>query len=202
MEKIFETLCRNFKYYFLHFLFLPILVSLVLYFIILIVKYKKMEGETSFSDSLKENIINRKNLLVIVPILYSFILYHATVTNRIITNQRFEPLSDIFGGWKIVELQYFYDFSPVWNVVMFLPMAFITSVSLRYIKNIEFSNLKITTISSLFSFILSLLIEISQIIFHAGTFQFSDLFYNTLGGFVGALIYILIINICKKSTKR
>lgn len=203
MRKVLETLQRNFKYYFLHFLLIPILVTVLFYLIFLVIKFKKTKCEISFKDFLKDNIFNIKNLLTMVPVLYSLILYHSTVTNRIITNQRFEPLSNVLGGWKIIEWQYFYDLSPVWNIVMFLPMAAVIYAFLRYSKNIKISNLKMLTFSSLLSLLMSLIIEVSQIIFHAGTFQISDLFYNTLGGFIGAMIYFVIINISKKiSTKR
>ena len=40
----------------------------------------------------------------------------------------------------------------------------------------------------LFSFV----IEFSQLLFHLGTFQISDLVYNTLGGTVGGLAYYII----------
>ena len=42
--------------------------------------------------------------------------------------------------------------------------------------------------SGLFSFV----IEFSQLLFHLGTFQISDLVYNTLGGTVGGLAYYII----------
>lgn len=38
-------------------------------------------------------------------------------------------------------------------------------------------------------FLCSFFIEFSQLILRLGTFQLSDLFYNTLGGFLGGLIY-------------
>ena len=42
--------------------------------------------------------------------------------------------------------------------------------------------------SGLFSFV----IEFSQLLFHLGTFQISDLVYNTLGGTIGGLMYYVI----------
>ena len=40
--------------------------------------------------------------------------------------------------------------------------------------------------------IFSFVIEFSQLLFHLGTFQISDLVYNTLGGTVGGLAYYII----------
>lgn len=39
--------------------------------------------------------------------------------------------------------------------------------------------------------VFSLLIEFFQLLFHLGTFQFSDLTYNTFGGAVGGVIYYM-----------
>ena len=39
--------------------------------------------------------------------------------------------------------------------------------------------------------VFSFMIEFTQLLFHLGTFQISDLTYNTLGGAVGGVIYYL-----------
>ena len=38
------------------------------------------------------------------------------------------------------------------------------------------------------------MIEFTQLLFHLGTFQISDLTYNTLGGAVGGVIYYIGYN--------
>lgn len=198
MGKVLETLKRNFKYYFLHFLLIPVLAALAVYAAMLIVKYKKSHSEKTFADFMKSNIFAKENILTLPFVSYLFILYHATVTNRVITQQHFEPLSNIFGGWTVIEHQYFYDMSAIWNVVMFLPMAFAISKYAQYSKGIKFTYSKLILLSASASFLFSLLIEISQIIFRCGTFQLSDLFYNTLGGLIGALIYCAAVKIVNK----
>ena len=40
--------------------------------------------------------------------------------------------------------------------------------------------------------VFSFMIEFTQLLFHLGTFQISDLTYNTLGGAVGGVIYYLV----------
>ena len=44
--------------------------------------------------------------------------------------------------------------------------------------------------------VFSFLIEFTQLLFHLGTFQISDLTYNTFGGAVGGVIYYL--GYCRK----
>ena len=53
-----------------------------------------------------------------------------------------------------------------------------------------------TKVVAVFSF----LIEFTQLLFHLGTFQISDLTYNILGGAVGGVIYYL--GYCRKRKNR
>lgn len=57
-------------------------------------------------------------------------------------------------------------------------------------ENIRFGKTvwKATKVVAVFSF----MIEFTQLLFHLGTFQISDLTYNTLGGAVGGMIYYCI----------
>lgn len=51
--------------------------------------------------------------------------------------------------------------------------------------------------------VFSFMIEFAQLLFHLGTFQISNLTYNTLGGAVGGVIYYIgykIIN--RKKTQK
>ena len=61
-------------------------------------------------------------------------------------------------------------------------------------ENIRFGKTvwEATKVVAVFSF----LIEFTQLLFHLGTFQISDLTYNTLGGAVGGVIYYL--GYCRK----
>ena len=56
-------------------------------------------------------------------------------------------------------------------------------------ENIRFGKTvwEATKVVAIFSF----MIEFTQLLFHLGTFQISDLTYNTLGGAVGGVIYYL-----------
>lgn len=57
----------------------------------------------------------------------------------------------------------------------------------RESENIRFGKTvwEATKVVAVFSF----MIEFTQLLFHLGTFQISDLTYNTLGGAVGGMIY-------------
>ena len=57
-------------------------------------------------------------------------------------------------------------------------------------ENIRFGKTvwEATKVVAVFSF----MIEFTQLLFHLGTFQISDLTYNTLGGAVGGMMYYSI----------
>ena len=57
---------------------------------------------------------------------------------------------------------------------------------------------QVTKIVAVFSF----MIEFAQLLFHLGTFQISDLTYNTLGGAVGGVIYCVGYKIISRKKRR
>lgn len=76
------------------------------------------------------------------------------------------------------------------NLIFFIPYTFFLFQSFSLKK---FKDIKNTLI---LSFLTSLVIEVLQLLTTLGTFQLSDLLYNTLGGVIGYIIY-RIINIKK-----
>ena len=52
---------------------------------------------------------------------------------------------------------------------------------------------KILWYSGNIAFIFSVSIEMLQLLFRLGTFQLSDIFYNTVGGVLGGLLYCAMI---------
>lgn len=77
------------------------------------------------------------------------------------------------------------------NLIFFIPFTFFL---LQGFKVEKFKNIKKILISG---FLTSFSIEVLQFLTTLGTFQLSDLLYNTLGGLIGSIIY-KIINIKNK----
>ena len=74
----------------------------------------------------------------------------------------------------------------------FQNMALDESENIRFGKTVW----EATKVVAVFSF----MIEFTQLLFHLGTFQISDLTYNTLGGAVGGVIYYL--GYCRKGKRK
>ena len=114
----------------------------------------------------------------------------------------FDPLGKIFGGWGLYEDGQFTTES-IENFMLFVPFSILLLWAfqkelLGESENIRFGKTvwEATKVVAVFSF----LIEFTQLLFHLGTFQISDLTYNTLGGAIGGVIYYL--GYCRKGKRK
>ena len=57
---------------------------------------------------------------------------------------------------------------------------------------------KILRYSGKIAFIFSVSIEMLQLLMRLGTFQLSDIFYNTVGGVLGGLMYCAVMKVRKR----
>ena len=119
---------------------------------------------------------------------YTAMILLRTVLNREIW---FDPLGKIFGGWRLYEDGQFTTES-IENVMLFVPFSVLLLWAFRKELLGEQEEIgfwktvwQATKIVAVFSFV----IEFSQLLFHLGTFQLSDLTYNTLGGAVDGAVY-------------
>lgn len=74
------------------------------------------------------------------------------------------------------------------NILMFVPIGFTLSVIFKK---------HCVIIPLLISFGLSLCIEVCQLLLHSGTFEFDDLFNNSLGAVIGIILCLLCRSILK-----
>ena len=103
-----------------------------------------------------------------------------------------EPLQRLWVGWGVYDGGNGMDFDCVNNLLLFIP----TIVSICYGAPSLFRGCgkkQILCRATAIAFHMSLWIECGQLFFHRGTFQFADIAYNTVSGFLGGVIYILIL---------
>lgn len=101
------------------------------------------------------------------------------------------PLSNVMGGWTI----WVYDGNGnrslntecIENVLMTIPFTFL--VFSCFIEKIHSSRYVMKGLK--IGFLLSVTIEVLQLLLRLGTFQFADLVYNTLGGGIGGMLYFI-----------
>lgn len=132
-------------------------------------------------------------------------ILNRTVLGR---NAWVNPWSDVLGKWSIFMEDGSLNVDFIENIMLFVPLGFMynltydDSVFLRTSEHMSesdintksYSNNKINTVKkTLFgSLFFSVLIECTQLMLKVGVFQLSDIFCNTVGGVIGAIVYILV----------
>ena len=100
------------------------------------------------------------------------------------------PLSKVMGGWGIWETvngEQKLTTECIENVIMMVPFSAV--VIWTFEEKIGNGWKKILWHSGKLAFIFSISIEMLQLLLRLGTFQLSDIFYNTVGGVVGGLVF-------------
>ena len=111
------------------------------------------------------------------------------------------PLSDVMGGWGIWETvngEQKLTTECIENVIMMMPF---TDGDVDVRRKIGNGWKKKLWQSGKIAFIFSISIEMLQLLLRLGTFQRSDIFYNTVGGMIGGLMYCAVVKARKTSVK-
>lgn len=145
--------------------------------------YQKFKGSVSF----------RK--LFLLAFVISMILFR-TLLNR---NLWMNPLSNVMGGWGIWETvngEQKLTTECIENAIMMVPFSAI--VMWTFGEKIGNGWKKILWYSGKMAFIFSISIEMLQLLLRLGTFQLSDIFYNTVGGLIGGVCYFGVMKARKR----
>ena len=139
----------------------------------------------------KESMFFRK--LFLLAFVTSLILFR-TLLNR---NLWMNPLSNVMGGWSLWETvngERQLTIACIENVIMMVPFSTMVMWTFNVRDKILWQSGKI-------AFLFSALIELLQVLLRLGTFQLSDIVYNTVGGIIGGVLYYIAIKIRKKTEK-
>ena len=122
----------------------------------------------------KESVFFRK--LFFLAFVTSLILFRTLLNRQLWMN----PLSDVMGGWGIwgtVNSEQKLTTECIENVIMMVPFSSV--VMWTFQENMEKGLKKILWQSGKITFCFSVSIEMLQLLLRLGTFQLSDIFYNT-----------------------
>lgn len=124
--------------------------------------------------------------------VFLLVFYIAMILFRTLLNRDMwrNPISNVIGVWGLYNENGELTTEIIENLVLFIPFTVLLLWSFREKIISQSVKLFVTlwkSIEVVFAFSLS--IEFLQLFLRLGTFQLSDLFYNTLGGLIGGLIY-------------
>lgn len=186
MRKFFKTFELNIIHFFESYFKIPCIIALVAVAITLLLYFWVNKSK----ETDKRLLLNLLLLNSFGSFYFSELLY-STLFSRI--NTKINPLMNIWGEWSVFdgETIMFLNFRPLQNILLFVPLCLVIYLFSRLIKK-RIKPKQLLFVTFITSFSLSLLIELMQLVTCLGTFQISDLVYNTLGGVLGALIVIFI----------
>ena len=124
---------------------------------------------------------------------YTFFLLYITLLGR----SQYEPLSAVWKGWGVTKVQGHWNLDPIGNILMFIPWTYSLCGAFPRFRG---SNI-VTTVrkAMVISFCFSAFIECMQLILSLGTFQVSDLVYNTISGWIGGLAFEILHTASKQN---
>lgn len=146
-------------------------------------------------EEFKTSLSFRKLFLLF---FFTVMILFRTLLNR---NMWLNPLSDVMGGWWIweeVNGEQQLTTECFENLILMIPFTFLLfwtfedKIKQLSLWGIIWKGLKI-------AFIFSFTIEMLQLFLRLGTWQLSDLFYNTMGGGIGGFLYYIVYRVKRNS---
>ena len=125
-------------------------------------------------------------------VFYTVRILFRTLLNR---NMWANPVSDVIGTWGLYNAKGELTTECIENLALFIPF---TILLLWAAKDRVLARMTIGSVlwnSTKITFLFSFAIEMLQLFLRLGTWQLSDLFYNTLGGVIGGFIYYICYKI-------
>ena len=112
------------------------------------------------------------------------ILFRTLLNRKLWSN----PLSNVMGGWQFIDNKGNVVVDSIENIIMLIPWTWLL-IAVRNKKNVVRRPVMYAVKSG---FLFSISIEMLQLILRLGTFQLSDICYNTLGGMIGGVMFWII----------
>lgn len=173
-----------------------VLLSAMFMFLYLYSRSSASEGGRGWKEAVKTWLRYFKNEPEFRR-LFFFVFYITMILFRTLINRNMwlNPLSSVMGGWWIYKEdsntgEMVLTTECIENFILFMPFTVLLfwNFKKRLLGDtVRFG--KTFCVSIAVVFLCSLSIEFLQLFLRLGTFQLSDLCYNTLGGGIGGLIY-------------
>lgn len=131
--------------------------------------------------------------------LITVMILMRTLLNR---DMWMNPLSNIMGGWTIKDANGNYTTDSIENIIMMVPFTALLLWTFQKQLCRKKGPVPLTLAGLKYGFLFSITIETLQLLLRLGTFQFADLFYNTLGGGIGGLGFWILRKLFHKKRRK
>lgn len=179
-------------------LYQPFWFSIVLS-VLFMFAYKRYLG---FKDAAKQWLTwfkdDRSFRKMFLLVFYTVMILFRTLLNR---NMWANPVSDVIGTWGLYNENGELTTECIENLALFIPFSVLLLWVFRERLLSKVTLLTVLWKTAKITFLFSFTIEMLQLFLRLGTWQLSDLFYNTLGGVVGGLIYYVGYKIKHRKTE-
>lgn len=101
------------------------------------------------------------------------------------------PVENVIGVWGLHNEDGSLSTEIIENCVLFIPWTYLMFSMMENTCSSLNEGVSVLWKALRFSFLFSLVIELLQIFLKLGTFQLSDLFFNSMGGLIGGALYAL-----------
>ena len=138
--------------------------------------------------------IFRQGIWIGLFVLYTYMVLFRTWIDRPYWEK---PLEKMFGSWGLYTDKGEFTTEAIENGMLLFPFTWLMGMVLRE-KWKERSAASVLYRLTFSGFFMSLFIEAVQVLWKRGTFQFSDLFYNTAGGMLGGVFFLVFRQLQKR----
>lgn len=178
------------------FWFAVLLSVMVMFFTMYVKEHGLKQSFKNWMLQFKASVKFRRGLVLV---FYVTMILYRTLLNR---SMWLNPLSNVLGVWGLHDADGKLTTEIPENIALMIPFIFLLlwTFSDRLVK--DFKLYKIAWQSVKITFIFSFIIEFLQLFLRLGTFQISDLVFNTIGGLIGGIIYWIVFKIVNISNKK
>lgn len=131
-------------------------------------------------------------------VFYTTMILFRTLLNR---NMWANPISDVIGVWGLYNAKGEFTTEVPENLALFVPFAFLLVWTLQSRANGRMSAGELFWKGTKTTALFSLVIEFLQLFLRLGTWQLSDLFFNTAGGMAGSGLYCVWLRLKRKKAQ-
>lgn len=198
IESIRNIITNVLKAIYQPFFFALILSVFILFFVMFLDKYNEKGFKNKIWLALKE-WKNRFISTARFRRLFFFVFFVVMLLFKTMLNREvwMSPLRNVIGVWGFTDTDGKFTTEIIENTILFIPFIFFLFLFLETTSKNTSRFLIIMGRAIAIAFLFSFGIEMVQLLFRTGTWQLSDLCFNTLGGLLGGLIYWLTAKVRK-----